>query len=260
MELEAFKISPASRTTKESIDKFRHEYKYICTNTQIAMLQNRIKNLLHLDSHVSQNSYGNSYNIRSLYFDDMYNHCYHENEDGTDPREKFRIRIYNHNAGKISLENKKKVRGMTQKISCSITEEQCRILMSGKSLPDHNSYPELLQKLLLQMRTRLLKPVVIVDYDRIPYIYKNGNVRVTFDKNIMSSNDLEGFLDENIAGRPIMPTNQHVLEVKWDEYLPDFIYSSLQIDSLKQTNFSKYYLCRRYDLHQNLMLGNYTAL
>ena len=80
--------------------KYRHELKYQVTDAQIQMLKNRINHLLPLDSHVAETG---SYVIRSLYFDDYYDRCLQENENGTDPREKFRIRIYNGSAAKISL-------------------------------------------------------------------------------------------------------------------------------------------------------------
>ena len=89
-------------------------------------------------------------------------------------------------------------------------------------------------------------PVVIVEYDRIPYVYKNGNVRITLDTNICSSSAVSTFLEETIPRRPVLPLGQQLLEVKYDEYLPDFIYRSLQLSSLRQTAFSKYYICRKY--------------
>lgn len=225
--------------------KYRHELKYICTAAQLALLQGRIHHLMPLDSHVAGSG---MYTIRSLYFDDYYDRCYYENENGTDPREKFRIRIYNGSTDRISLELKKKERGKTLKLSCPLTEEQCRILMRGEPLPDSRDYDPVLQKLLLLMRTTLMKPKIIVEYDRVPYIYKLGNVRVTLDKNISSSNRIETFLDKEIYRRPIMPTGWHVLEVKFDEFLPDYIKTALQLDSLRQTAYSKFYLCRKYSI------------
>lgn len=225
--------------------KYRHELKYICTDAQLALIRGRIHHMIPLDSHVGETG---MYNIRSLYFDDYYDKCYYENENGTDPREKFRIRIYNGSKDKISLELKKKERGKTLKLSCPLTEEQCRILMKGEPLPDSRDYDPVLQKLLLQMKTALLKPKIIVDYDRIPYVYPLGNVRITLDKNISSSNRLDTFLEKEIYKRPIMPVGQHVLEVKFDEFLPDYIKSVLQLDSLRQTAFSKFYLCRKFAL------------
>jgi len=230
---------------KEQPTKYRHELKYICTAAQMALLQGRIHHLLPLDSHVAGSG---MYSIRSLYFDDYYNRCYYENENGTDPREKFRIRIYNGSKERISLELKKKERGKTLKLSCPLTEEQCRTLMRGEVLPESRDYDPVLQKLLYLMKTTLMRPKIIVEYDRIPYVYKLGNVRITLDKNISSSNQIERFLDKEIYKRPIMPAGWHVLEVKFDEFLPDYIKTTLQLDSLRQTAFSKFYLCRKFYL------------
>lgn len=223
--------------------KFRHELKYPVSVAELQMLSNQITNLIPLDSHVGEVG---SYSIRSLYFDDIYNSCYYENENGTDPREKFRIRIYNHSTDRITLECKRKERGKTLKTSCPLTIEQTRMLMEGRVLPDIANQPEVLRKLSLQMLTKRMRPVVIVEYDRIPYVYKNGNVRITLDTNVASSKEIHRFLDETIPKRPVMPAGQQLLEVKYDEYLPDFIYRNLQLHSLQQTAFSKYYICRKF--------------
>ena len=223
--------------------KFRHELKYPISAAELAMLRNRIQNLIPLDGHVGETG---AYSIRSLYFDDYENTCFYENENGTDPREKFRIRIYNHSTDRITLECKRKERGKTLKTSCPLTIEQTRMLMAGKTIPDIAAQPEVLRKLTLQMLTKRMRPVVIVEYDRIPYVYKNGNVRITLDTNVSSSKEIRRFLDETIPKRPVMPAGQQLLEVKYDEYLPDFIYRNLQLHSLQQTAFSKYYICRKF--------------
>lgn len=226
---------------------YRHEYKYIVTEQQLAILQSRLRAIMPLDEHVNKTGrYAGIYNIRSLYFDDISNSCFYENENGTDPREKFRIRIYNHSTERISLELKQKVNGKCRKLSCRLTEEQCRELMNGKVLPFSNGLHPLLNKMLLQMRTRQLRPSVIVEYDRIPYVYKIGSVRVTMDMNIRSSDRVTDFMEDEVPMRPIMEASQHILEVKWDELLPDFINHSLALNNLEWTAFSKYYLCRRY--------------
>jgi hypothetical protein len=223
--------------------KFRHELKYLISRGEITLLQNQINHLIPLDRHVGAEG---SYSIRSLYFDDIYDSCYYENENGTDPREKFRIRIYNHSTDRITLECKRKERGKTFKTSCPLTLEQTKQLMEGKPLPDIANQPEVLRKLTLRMMTKRMRPVVIVEYERIPYVYKNGNVRITLDMNVSSSSSVECFLDEQIPKRPIMPMGQQLLEVKFDEYLPDFIHHNLNLHSLAQTAYSKYYLCRKY--------------
>ncbi len=231
--------------TGRDLLKFRHELKYVVSKGELLLIQNRINNLLTLDSHVDESG---KYNIRSLYFDDYYNRCFYENENGTDPREKFRIRIYNHSAERITLECKRKECGKILKTSCPLTLEQAKLLMTGKTLPNIEEQPPLIQKLTAQMLMRGLHPVIIVEYDRVPYVYANGNVRITLDTNVSSSTAIQHFLDEQIPKRPVMATGQSLLEVKYDEYLPDFIYCNLQLENLKQTAFSKYYICRKFSL------------
>lgn len=225
--------------------KYRHEMKYLISTAQLPLLKSRVERIMQLDAHAGEDGI---YNIRSVYFDDCDNRCFYENENGTDPREKFRIRIYNHSPERITLECKRKERGKTLKTSSRLTIEQTQRILDGNPLDGVTELTALQRKLNLQMQTRLLRPVVIVEYDRIPYIYKNGNVRVTFDLNISSSPHVEGFLSGDVPKRPVMPAGQHLMEVKFDEYLPDFIYRSLNLGQLQQTTFSKYYLCRKYNL------------
>lgn len=225
--------------------KFRHELKYPVSAGQIALLQARLQGLIPRDSHVGEHGI---YTISSLYFDDYYNRCFYENENGSDPREKYRIRIYNHSTQRITLERKRKERGKTLKLSCPLTLEQTRLLMEGKPLPDIDAQPPLLRALTEEMLSRGMHPAVIVEYERIPYVYPLGNVRITFDTMVSSSSEIAKFLDGDYRKRPVMPTGQHLLEVKYDEYLPDFIYRALQLESLQQTAYSKYYLCRRFGL------------
>ena len=223
--------------------KYRHELKYVSSELELALVKGRLDHLISLDSHVKEKGI---YSIRSLYFDDYDGRCYDENESGSDPREKFRIRIYNGSVSKITLELKKKERNKTLKLSCPLTEEQCRMLMKGVPLPMRPDYPPILQKLLLQMRTRLLRPVIIVEYDRVPYVCRDGNVRITMDRNISASRQLDRFLEPVIPRRPVMEKGSHILEVKYDEFLPDYIKTSLELGTLRQTSFSKFYLCRRF--------------
>ena len=225
--------------------KYRHELKYVISAAQLVLLKSRVAHIMQPDPHAGAVG---SYHIRSLYFDDYDNCCYYENENGTDPREKFRIRIYNHSAERIMLECKRKEQGKVLKTSCGLTLEQTQQIIMGKPHMQMEDISPLQRKLALQMCTRRLRPAVIVEYERIPYIYKNGNVRVTFDINISSSSSVAEFLACDIPKRQIMPNGHFLLEVKFDEYLPDFIYKSLNLNELQQTAYSKYYLCRKFAL------------
>ncbi len=226
----------------ETSMKFRHEYKYPVSAGDLILLESRVRALMPLDPHAE----GGRYNIRSLYFDDLDNTCYYENENGTDPREKLRIRIYNGSSARITLECKRKERGKTHKSSCPLTLAEAESLMRGIPLPIREDQPPLLRKLILLMLTRGMRPVVIVDYDRIPYVYRDGNVRVTFDTCISASADTERFFDAYLPKRPVMEAGASLMEVKYDEYIPDHIFGSLSLGKLRQSAFSKFYLGRRF--------------
>ncbi|WP_277935258.1 polyphosphate polymerase domain-containing protein [Parablautia muri] len=226
---------------------YRHEYKYPLMHGQILIENAKISAVAQKDAHVGEAGF---YNIRSLYFDDYDNSCYMDNENGVDNREKYRIRIYNHSAERITLELKQKIRGKTSKRTCPITLAQCRKLMDGMIPDDIKPQQQVLHKLAYLMAVRLMKPAVIVDYDRVPYLYRreDANVRVTFDSNITSVNDVSSFLDERIYGRGVLTAGQALMEVKFDSFLPDEIYSLLQLDGLSASTFSKYYLCRKFGM------------
>lgn len=227
------------------MSEFRHEYKYVCSLDKIAYIKNSVDAIMDLDAHVNEDG---EYTVRSLYFDDYDDTCYYDNMYGTDPREKFRIRIYNADSSKISLELKQKQKSKTKKLSCTLTKELCEEIVNG-GIPDMNAVDSALyRKFILQLQTRMLQPKIIVEYDRIPYIYYDGNVRVTFDKNIRSSTQCEDFLQKELFCRPIMETNIHLMEVKFDEFLPDFIQQLVEHEGVKQSSFSKYFLCRKYSL------------
>lgn len=230
--------------------KYRNEIKYVCTEAQLQMLEHRISAYCRKDPHAGDRGI---YQIRSVYFDDLNNTCFYDNENGVNNREKFRIRIYNANTDYISLECKKKRNGLNHKDNCLLTEELCRAILDGcfdysmvEGYEPAKGDVQLLKKFYLQYRTRLLRPKVIVSYDRTPYIYSAGNVRITFDRNISGSAEVSRFLEPVVNGRPIMPTGMHVLEVKYDELLPDFLKNAMQLGTLTRTTYSKYYQCRRF--------------
>ena len=71
------------------MSKYRHEFKYLCSENDILCIQFRIAPLMQIDSHIDETM---MYTIRSLYFDTYNNGCYMDNINGVEPREKFRIR------------------------------------------------------------------------------------------------------------------------------------------------------------------------
>ena len=222
---------------------YRHELKYEIDALQLEMLKNRLPEVILPDLHSAADG---GYQVRSLYFDDYQNSCYYDNEDGNDPREKFRIRIYNGSDKKISLELKRKQCGKTLKKSCPMTREQVEQLIAGKPLAWDDDAPALMKKFMIWLETRCAGPKVIVNYDRIPYVYPDGNVRITLDTNITASTCFHRFFCDDVLGRPVMTVGKHLLEVKFDEFIPDHVLNTIPVNQLTRTTFSKYYICRKF--------------
>ena len=224
---------------------FRNEIKYLCAQEQLIRLKQRILGCgCRADSHAGADG---TYVIRSVYFDDYSDSCYWENINGDNPREKYRIRIYDGAKSIIKLECKRKEGSKIHKDSCTITEEECMAFLGGK-VPLRDSQSPLFNKFSMLVSGRGFRSKVIVEYERAAFVYPVGNVRITFDRYISSSTQFDCFLKKNIRKRPVMPLNRHILEVKFDELLPDFIYNSLQLSGLQRTAYSKYAICRKFDL------------
>lgn len=225
---------------------YRHELKFVCSDRRLFLLENKIRHLCRPDPYAGSKG---TYVIRSLYFDTYDDKCLLESEAGTDNRKKYRIRIYNGSDEMIKLECKHSLRGMKAKETCRITREQCECLMNGFSTGLTEPSQGLLRQFMCDRSTMLLKPKVIVEYTRAPYVYALGNVRVTFDRDIGSSADARCFLEKDILRRGVLRQGEQLLEVKYDEVLPSAILELLTADrQLSRTSFSKYVLCRQYGM------------
>lgn len=221
--------------------RFRHEWKHEINCGDLLELRLRLTAVARRDEHAPDGRYF----IRSLYFDDLRDRALREKLDGVDPREKFRIRYYNGDTGLLKLEKKRKVRGLCAKESAPISAEEARRILAG----DLDWMPEdgraLLRELYCRMRYGGLAPKTIVDYTREPFVYEPGNVRVTLDYDIRTGLRCTDFLDPGCVTVPAGDA-PIVLEVKWDEFLPDPIRDAVQLPGRRATAFSKYAQCRVY--------------
>lgn len=182
------------------------------------------------------------YVIRSLYFDNDRNKALREKLNGVNQREKFRLRCYNGDMNFIRLEKKSKLNGLCRKEGVLLTPAQAKALMDG-DICDMEA--PLTHELLCKMRSQGLKPKTLVEYTREAYIFAPGNVRVTLDYNIRTGLSGTDFLNPDCV---LIPAGDApaILEVKWDEYLPDIIRDLIQMPHRRVGAFSKYAACRIY--------------
>lgn len=220
---------------------YRHEWKHEIGYGDMLVLRRRLSAVMKQDKHAVDGKYF----IRSLYFDNTSDKALREKLDGVNIREKFRIRCYNNDIFSVYLEKKSKVNGLCLKNSVKLSAEQAQAIaksdygwMAGSGIP-------LIQELYSKINSQGLRPKTIVDYVREPFVFPAGNVRVTIDYNIRTGIGCTDFLNPDCvtvyAGNaPI------ILEVKWDEFLPDIIREAVQVPNCRASAFSKYAVCRIY--------------
>ena len=221
---------------------YRVEDKFACSEKDLFLLQARLQTVLEPD--INQTS-SDGYRITSVYFDDLFDTHLQDTVDGNRLREKYRIRIYNGSFDVIKLEIKYKRDNRVMKRSSSITLEQMCELMNGNCIQSANeSMEDPITLFNLAITNRGLRPKIIVEYDRSAYIYEPGNVRITLDRNIRGSDQLEAFTKGEKITYEYERELAQVLEVKYDEFLPGFISGMLETGNMNQTSYSKYRICR----------------
>ena len=223
--------------------KLRHEWKHIISPSDQAQLIARLSTFCSPDPH-----YGaQSYRIRSLYFDNVYDKALRERLNGQEYREKFRIRYYNFDDSYIVLEKKSKFKDLCGKQSTPITREDVEALLRGEIDWLLQRESPLCQELYAKMRGQLLKPTVIVDYTRRAFLYEPGNTRITLDYDVRTGLSGLDFFNPKLPTIPADITHPIILEVKYDAYLPDNVRRAIRLNDRRTTNFSKYAACRLTD-------------
>ena len=222
---------------------YRVEDKYLCTERDMLLLESRVRSVLLPDRY----SVDGSYRVTSLYFDDMDDSHLTEADDGVSFRNKYRIRLYDRSSDVIKLEVKYKAYDRVYKKSRPVSRDVADRLIRGEysisSAGGGLSMDDPVTLFDLAIRKDLLRPRVVVEYDRSAYVYEPGNVRITFDRNIRFSSDLRGFMSNECSYSPACD-NDRILEVKYDEFLPGFIARILEGGNMIRTSYSKYGLSR----------------
>nr|WP_325259208.1 polyphosphate polymerase domain-containing protein [uncultured Oscillibacter sp.] len=221
--------------------KLRHEWKHEITAADCAVLTTRLSAVAKRDAHGRDGRY----EVRSLYFDDPLDTALREKIDGVARREKFRIRYYDGDVSFICLEKKSKWNGLCGKRSVLLSAQEVgELLDGGLNWMLHAGRP-LVQELYWKMKSNGIRPKTIVDYTRDAFVFPAGNVRVTLDSGIRTGLGAVDFLNPACVTIPAGDA-PIILEVKWDEFLPDVIRDAVQLPGRYTSSFSKYAASRIY--------------
>lgn len=219
----------------------RHELKYILTPIQYELLRSKLKWVLQPDANASQEG---EYFIRSIYFDSPDRVALKEKLSGINRRKKYRIRFYNGDVRFCRLECKEKTGSRIHKTSCKLTTDQLHKLLGLENISgnaEEGEKDKLYSEMELLIASEGYAPVVTVDYVREAYVLPLSDLRITFDKHL-AWGPVQGCLEKkrylpNIYGEHV------ILEVKYNEYLPEHISAIVSSVGPVQTAASKYVAC-----------------
>lgn len=221
--------------------KMRHELKYYIPIYEKYALRERVRRVMSLD-HNSVTEDG--YHIRSLYFDNVHESALHDKTNGILRRKKYRIRIYNKSDQVIKLERKSKMNHLVMKESARLTKDEYYSLLHGDIYVLHAKSAPLLRDFYFDLKNEHMKPAVVVDYIREAYTYPISDVRVTFDKQLSASVQSFDIFDPSLITREMIHGPQTILEVKYNQFLPDMISNLLQMPAHSRSAISKYVICK----------------
>ena len=218
---------------------FRHEQKYLLHQSDYHVLRIRISGLLKKDAHTGECGF---YTVRSLYFDDYYNTAFNDKDVSILDRQKYRIRIYNYSDKVIHLERKIKHNNYIAKEIAPLSKVGVQRIEKGDYEFLRDSPHPLLRVFYHEIMSNLLRPRIMIDYEREPYLLEAGTVRITFDRNIRAGIDRLDLFHTDAAMMETLESGFLVMEVKFTEFLPRMVRELLTVEAADYSAISKYML------------------
>lgn len=227
----------------------RYEFKYLVPSEQYSALRSTLLPFLRPDSFAAQQPNG-MYTVRSIYFDTPGFEMYHTKIEGIAHRMKVRLRGYNKgdDSSPVFMEIKRKYEGPILKNRAHTTYGVVRQLFKpGAAFEDYADQiknPDNARRFFYQILSKNLRPVVNVIYEREPYLGKNTNIendfRLTFDLHLRSVSypSVNQLFDE--SGAVFAFPGFFILEVKFNQYCPDWIKPILEDFQMRKEPASKY--------------------
>ena len=227
----------------------RFEFKYILPEAQRSELESELGYFMALDPYVSKQRH-QRYFVRSLYFDDDSYSCYYEKTDGVMVRKKYRIRTYTDDRNEdcvIFLEIKGRYNALVYKhrvelpssIKYSLDAGNDKLLTDLARIEDKSN---VLTSFLFDAYRMRLKPCVLIDYERRPYVSKYApDFRITFDDSLQAAVTGRLFCEPMDKRRIFLP-GYCIIEVKLKRHIPSWFHRLIQSYELHRISVSKY--CR----------------
>ena len=224
-------------------DVLRRELKYRISEKSFSHIKTGLSYLLEEDAHNSEEGYM----VRSLYFDTLTNDDFYDKQAGIDHRKKIRLRIYDTDDDHAKLELKEKQGVFQRKRSLEVSRAEAEELIGGhyECLMGKGDFG---QRMYALMGTEVYRPVCTVQYERLAYISPTNDIRITFDKRLMSNEGNADLFDRDMPFYPAGVIGGITMEVKYNHFLMSYIKDMIDRADKMQVSSSKYCQCRLYGL------------
>ena len=223
---------------------YRHENKFFVSITEAVDMASKLQGVMKYDPNADRLG---KYIISSVYFDNYENRALKSSEMGVPRREKFRIRAYNRSDSYIKLEKKEKIRNLCRKTSVRINREIYDNVLYGDARLLLTLNNNVANELYCAIKAQGFRPVTVVEYERRVFVHPISQTRITFDTNVKGSTKGVDIFRDWSSFAPTVSPAAAILEIKYDEFLPEFISRILpHTEVSKQTAICKYVYGRSY--------------
>lgn len=229
-------------------DRSRYEYKYKINNEMTPVIRDYCRPYTTVDPHLKEIKQ-NKYTVRSIYFDTPELDFYYEKMDGLKIRKKLRIRTYNEMNDFAFLEIKRKfvnsIAKERSKLPFLVIERLISTMEDSAIEYPQNDYNARLVsgKFVYNLLKKGLLPVLLVVYEREAYVgLKDDRERLTIDTDVRATPEPD--LGDILNTKNFVPTikDASILELKFDEIMPQWMKNLVREFGLKKESISKYCL------------------
>ena len=130
------------------------------------------------------------------------------------------------------------------KRSLKITRDDAKELSSGNYAVLLNYKDDFATECYSIMNMHLYRPKSIVQYYRKAYVIPENEIRITFDFDIKATESNFDIFSKNLVLNKVLDDTNVVLEVKYNNFLLDYVKEILEMVNKSEVSVSKYCLSR----------------
>jgi len=232
----------------------RFEFKYVLRGDLRREVERELGYFMQLDPFVGASA-ERKYFVRSLYFDDRTYSHYFEKVDGELHRAKFRLRTY----ARTPDEDAATFLELKGRHDTMVFKHRAELVRGGNDFGagaaattamvlERTQASPVLERFRFSLARRRLLPLMLVDYQRRPYVSKyDPAFRLTFDDDIRATRTGSLFPSAGENPRRVLG-GYTIMEVKFRHHVPAWFHRILQSYDLRRQSVSK--VCKAMEVHR----------